>query len=476
MLLRRLFFERIRQYMASNASENSHPILSQVGRPSWLINRNFGLLVIGQGISQFGDVVFNFMLAVWIVATVAAGQSWAPLAFGATILAGYLPALVIGPWAGVFVDRWQHRRTLIIMDILRACFIALMILFTGALPLPWHFSPFVTISLVCVINLLESTCGQFFNPAISGLIGQIVPQQQQPEAEGLSLALNSTAKLLGPILGPVLYFSVGIFWCLLINVISFLISVITIRAIQAIHIERPATEQQQFWHDFSQGLRFSFQERVIRVLIIAIFIVTLGMGAVDALFIFFIQRNLHTDLSLSGILVSAIGLGSIVGALVLGKLATKIGLVRLLYTSLLGLGLSLLLYSRLTNFPLAVFVAFLVGMIVVGVNIAIGPLLLQETPPELIGRVGSILNTFGMLGNILSVLLAGWLASVVLASLHVQAFGTVFGPIDTIFLGAGCFAFLGGLYAFVALRKVTLKTVLIAEKAQEVAIQKLERV
>lgn len=455
--------------MEATTSADS-PLGSQVSKPRWLINRNFGFLVVGQGISQFGDFVFNFTLGVWIAATVAAGQPWAPLAFGATILAGYLPALVIGPWAGVFVDRWQHRRTLITMDILRGCLIALMILFTGALPLPWHFSPFVTIGLVCIINLLESTCGQFFNPAITGLIGQIVPQQQQPEAEGLSLALNSTAKLLGPILGPVLYFSVGIFWCLLIDVISFFISVMTIRAIQAAHIERPATEQQQFWRDFSQGLRFSFQERVIRALTIAIFIVTLGMGAVDALFIFFIQRNLHTDLSLSGILVSAIGLGSIIGAIGLGKFASKIGLIRLLYASLLGMGLSLLLYSRLTSFPLAVLMAFFVGIIVTGVNVAIGPLLLQATPPELIGRVSSMLNTFSMLGNILSVLLAGYLASVVLVSLHVQAFGMVFGPIDTIFLGAGCLASLGGLYVFFALRNVPRITASMIEEVQETKI------
>ncbi|MGH2508684.1 MAG: MFS transporter, partial [Ktedonobacteraceae bacterium] len=381
-----------------------------------------------------------------------------------------IPALVVGPWAGVFVDRWQHRHTLITMDILRACLIALMILVSGAIPLPWQLPPLAIISIVCVVNLLESTCGQFFNPAINGLIGQIVPQQQQPEAEGLSLAINSTAKLLGPLLGPILYFSVGISWCLLINVISFLASVITIRAIRAAHIERSATEQQQFWRDFRHGLRFSFQERVIRVLIISISIVTLGIGSVDTLFIFFIQRNLHTDLAFSGVIISAIGLGSIVGALGLGKLAHKIGLVRLLYGSLLGMGLGLLLYSRLTNFPLAVFTTFLIGVVSTGVNVALGPLLLQETPPELIGRVGAILNTSSMLGNILSVLLASYLASVVLASLHVQAFGTVFGPIDTIFLGAGGLVMLSGLYAFFALRNVTLKTALEVDKVQEIEI------
>lgn len=252
--------------------------------------------------------------------------------------------------------------------------------------------------------------------------------------------------------------------------VSFLVSVLTVRAIQAAPLVRPATEKPQFWHDFKQGLLFSFQERVIHVLLIAIFIVTLGMGAVDALFIFFIQDNLHADLSLSGLLISAIGLGSVVGALGFGKLAHKIGLVRLLYGTLLGMGLSMVLYSRLTNFPLAVFVTFLVGVIVSGVNVAIGPLLLQETPPELIGRVGSILNTFSMLGNVISVLLAGYLASVVLVTLHVQVFGTVFGPIDTIFVGAGGLVLLSGCYAFVTLRKVALKTISPVEDAEEVEV------
>ncbi len=444
--------------METNASAVS-TVPSNKGKSGWLINRDFRFLVVGQGISQFGDFVFAFTLGVWIVAKVAVGQSWAPLAFGATLVASYLPSFVIGPWAGVFVDRWQHRHTMMTMDALRACLIALMILFTGVIPLPWQFSPLAIISVVCIINFLESTCAQFFNPATNGLIGQIVPQKQQPQAEGLSLAINYIAKLIGPILGPVLYFAVGIFWGLFIDVISFLISVLTIWAIRAAYIERPAPEQQRFWRDFSQGLSFAFKDRVVRVLILSIFIVTLGVGAVDALFIFFMQRNLHTDLSLSGLLISVLGLGSILGALLLGKFANTIGLIRLLYGCLLAMGITLVIFSRMTSFPLAVLVGFLTGIAIAGVNVAVGPLLLRQTPPEMIGRVSATLGTFSTSGLMLSVLLASYLTSVVLVSLHVQAFGMLFGPIDTVYLGGGLLCVLAGLYAFIALRGVTLKAV-----------------
>lgn len=447
----------------SVATASSHNSSTQTEKPGFLINRNFRLLALGQGVSQFGDFVLYMTLSVWIAAKVGAGQSWAPLAFGATMIASQIPSLVIGPWAGVFVDRWQHRRTMIIMDVLRACIIASMILFTGVIPLPWQLPPLAIMGLVCAVNMLESTCAQFFNPATNGLIGQIVPQEQQPQAEGFSQAINASAKLIGPMIGPALYFSVGIFWCLVIDILSFLVSVVSIWAVKASHIERPASEQQKFWNDFIEGVKYAFQDRVLRVLMISLFILTLGSGALDSLMIFFIQDNLHANLSYSGILVSAVGLGSIVGALLLGKYANRIGLVRLLWASLLGAGLILMLFSRLTNFPLAVLVILIGGVAIAGLNVAIGPLLLRQAPPELIGRVSSTLGTFSTVGLIVSVLFAGYLASVVLVSLHIQALGMTFGPLDTIYLFSGLIFALSGLYVLFALRNVSLRNVAAAE-------------
>jgi MFS family permease len=430
---------------------------TQTGKKRLLVNRNFALLVVGQGISQFGDFVFTFTLMVWIAAKVAIGQPWGPLAISAMMVSAYIPYFVIGPWAGVFVDRWSHRRTMVTMDAIRAILIGLLILGTGSLPLLWHLPPLFLIIIVCVEGFLDSTCGQFFNPASRGLIGQIVPEDDLARASGLSQSINATAKIIGPLLAPPLYFAVGIFWGLLVEMLSFVVSLLTLRAIRVPQTEEPvqqrrSQEQPNFWREFTIGLSFVARDRVIRTLIISLMILTLGASTLDPLLLFFIQNNLHTALSLSGVLVTAVGLGTIIGGILFGNIGKWIGLKRLLWLALLSMGLCLIVFSRATNFWFATIVLFPVGALMAGLSVAAGTLMISETPKELIGRVSSASNSLSMLSGTVSIVLGGYLASAVLVSLNWHILGTTFRAVDTVFIGTGVLVFLAGFYALIALR------------------------
>jgi hypothetical protein len=77
------------------------------------INRNFALLWWGQAISSIGDYAWDTALVLWIATFLAKGRSWAPLAVSGVLLAAALPQIVVGPIAGVFVDRLDKRRTMI---------------------------------------------------------------------------------------------------------------------------------------------------------------------------------------------------------------------------------------------------------------------------------------------------------------------------------------------------------------------------
>ena len=89
-------------------------------RSNLLINRDFGLLWIGQAISIIGDLFFDTTLILWITTVLARGQVWAALAVSGVALASTIPQLVVGPLVGVFVDRWDKRRTMLLMDGIRA--------------------------------------------------------------------------------------------------------------------------------------------------------------------------------------------------------------------------------------------------------------------------------------------------------------------------------------------------------------------
>src|SRR5215475_5646834 len=95
-----------------------------------LINRDYTLLWLASNTSFIGDVLFMTVLTLWI-GTLLHNQSYAPLAISGLALAAALPALLVGPFAGVFVDRWPKQKTMRFMDVMRAVLVLSLLLVSG---------------------------------------------------------------------------------------------------------------------------------------------------------------------------------------------------------------------------------------------------------------------------------------------------------------------------------------------------------
>lgn len=417
-----------------------------------LINRNFALLWCGQSVSVVGDATFTTTLVLWVATTLARNQPWAPLAVSGIFLAMSVPTLVAGPIAGVFVDRWEKRRTMLRMDAARALLVFLLLLALGPLPLPgaWQLAGLYVV--IASMNI----CTQFFTPARFSLLGLLVDRPRLAHASGLSQTTNSLATIIGPAVATLLFFTAGLQWALLLNALSFVASfcfLLPIRAPRAADSQPPA---RPFWHELGEGVRFCLRSRVLLTLIVVGSLLTLGSGALGALGVFFVTQNLHASPQGYGFLNSAYGAGAIVGALLSGLLAQRVGLVRTFWLSLLLAGLALLLYARLTSFVPALAVVLLIGLFISAINVVVAPLVLHTTPPELIGRVSSVLGLILSLAAALSFSLAGYLASTLLRTFHMAVFGLAFGPVDTIYLGTGLLVMASGLCALLTLRGLSL--------------------
>ena len=161
-----------------------------------VINRNFGLLWGGQAVSSMGDALFNTTLVLWIGIGLAAHRSWAPLAVSGVLIAEALPVLVIGPLAGVFVDRWDKRRTMLLMDAGRAALMLLLTLAACVLQLP----TWASLSAIYVAVVMATICTQFFGPARLALLNDVVAAPDLTRASSLQ---QVTANLsLSPRAGP----------------------------------------------------------------------------------------------------------------------------------------------------------------------------------------------------------------------------------------------------------------------------------
>jgi MFS family permease len=421
-------------------------------KPGILINRNFALLWLGGAISVFGDFIFDTTLAVWIVLGLAVHQSWAPLAVSAVLLTVSLPTFVFGPIAGVFVDRWDKRRTMLWMDAIRAVLIGLMVLATNLVPLP--FLPGGRVPLVGQLAILYSVvflstiCSQFFSPARMALIRDVVEDPLRARATGTSQAVQMLALVIAPPLAPLLYVATGAQWAIGINALSFVASFLLVLAVRAPKsaTSRVVGQRSNFLRDFFAGLRFAFHNRTIAALVASITIVMLGASTLNALDIFFALNDLHVAPALYGFLSAAMGFGSILGAILAATLAQRIGLVRTLGGSMVILSALLLAYTRMTSFVPALVIIGVGGIFQAGLNVAAGPLIMRVTPRAFMGRVSATINPAAALASMLGTVIAGYLAGSVLPNFHAQILGQNFDTFNTILGGGAVLTLLGAFF------------------------------
>jgi MFS family permease len=135
-------------------------------------------------------------------------------------------------------------------------------------------------------------------------------------------------------------------------------------------------------------------------------------------------------------------------------LGQRMGLARLLWLSQVAAGLFVIVMSHLTSLSLALVAAFLFGVFATAIIVTAGPLALDSTSREFVGRVTAVINPLGRLAALLSVALAGSLVSTVLHGFHASVLGLSLGPVDTVFTGLGLLAVIGGIYTRVSLRSM----------------------
>ncbi|WP_260618246.1 MFS transporter [Streptomyces sp. WAC07149] len=426
-----------------------------------LINRDYTRLWFGQAVSSVGDAVFNTTLVLWVATVLAKGESWAPLAVSGIVLASSIAVLVIGPLAGVFVDRWDKLATMLRTEVLRGAVVALLTVVTflpaGALPAG------VWLALIYTTVLLLNAAGQFFSPARFAVLADLVSgDADRARAAGIGQATGETAWIIGPPLAAPLLFTAGLQWALLFNGLTYALSYVAIRSIRVPGpgtgsagpgcARGPAKRQGPgLRREFTEGLRFFAGSRFLVTLLLLSAIGQFGTGALGTLNVFFATDNLHADADLYGYLGMAMGAGGITGALAGGRAVQWLGARRTTWIALLVSGVLLVAYSRQTGFAGGVALLFVFTVPLTMLNTAMSPLLLAAAPPEYRGRVMAVFYPVTRLASMLSAVLSGWLAGSLLQDVGGSLGGLRFGPVDTVIAASGLIVLLAGFFAMAAL-------------------------
>ena len=416
-----------------------------------LINRDFTRLWVGQAVSNVGDYVFDTTLVLWVATVLGKGQSWAPAAVSGIMLSAGAAVLVVGPLAGVFVDRWNHRATMLRSEVIRAVMVGaltvLSFLPAGTLP-TWLWLTFIYV-VVFAIN----AAGQFFGPSRFATIGDVVDGMvERTRATGIGQATAATAAIIGPPLAAPLLLTVGIQWALLVNTMSYVVSYFAIRSVRLRAApEEPAVATSSIRIEFLAGLRFFKGNRFLVTLLTVAVIAQFGTGAIDVLDVFFVTQNLHAPSRLFGLMSMGFGVGAVVGGLAAARVVGWASARRTTWLALLIAGALIVGYSRQTTFVAGLVLVVTLSVPAAILNTALSPMLLAVTPKHYLGRVLAVFNPINQLSSMLSVVIGGWLASTALHGFHATVAGVHIGPIDTIFTVTGLLIVAAGVYGWFAL-------------------------
>jgi MFS family permease len=423
-----------------------------------LINRNYAKLWYGQAVSAVGDSVFGTTLVLWVSQVLAGGRSWAPAAVSGILVAAGAAFALVGPVAGVFVDRWNRKSTMMRTEVIRAAMVAGL---TGLSFVPVRDLPAgLWLAAVYLVVFVLNAAGQFFNPARFATTGDVVHgEADRARAAGLAEATTSAAWIIGPPIAAALMFTVGFQWALAANAASYVVSYLAIRFLRLTpepHPPVPAGAGESSLHaEFSGGLRLFARNRFLVTLLTVTMICQCGTGAISTLNVFFVTRDLHASSRLFGVAETAMAAGFIVGALVAGRMVRWIGARALTWSGLLATGVLAAGYALQRTFPGGLVMLAIYAIPIAMLNTAVAPLLLDAAPREYLGRVMAVFNPVNQLASMLSMVTCGWLTSTVLRSFRASFAGITLNSVSLIYIVAGGLIFVSGLRALAALPSVS---------------------
>jgi MFS family permease len=403
-----------------------------------LRQRDFALLWSGDVISTVGDWVLIVGLPIYILIL-----THSVLATGGMMIAGRLPNILFGSLAGVFVDRWNRKRVMVVADALFALWL-LPLLLVNSIDRVW---------IVYLVQFAESSIAQFFAPAENALLPNLVGKEQLVAANSLNALSDNLSRLVGPALGGIIIGLAGLSGVVLVDAASFVIAgllFIFIRmspaASQARAAKTPGSAWAAFWREWLDGLRLVRRERVLFVFFLVITITRLGEGVFGVLIIVFVNRVLHGGALQFGWLMSAQAIGALIGSVLVGWAGRRLLSPRWIGLCCIAFGLiDLAIFNSPAFFP-AFLISFwlfvLVG--VPGIAFATGLTALQQaaTPDAYRGRVSSTFLTSGALMGLIGTIIAGALGDHMGVVLVLNIQGGVY-----ILAGVFVLALLGGSLA-----------------------------
>ncbi|GIF51559.1 putative MFS family arabinose efflux permease [Asanoa ferruginea] len=384
-----------------------------------LRQRDFALLFFAGLISLTGNWVLGIALPVAVL-----GLTGSPAAVATVVAASLLGTIAAGTVAGVYVDRWDRRRVVVVVNVLQV-FALLPLLLVDDADRVW---------IVVAVAFTSQALAQFFQPAENALLPRLVDADRLPAANALNTLNNNLARLVGPALGGVIAVTSGLAGAALVDAGTFAIAAVLCGLIRGSHraVQETGSEpERHLLRELAEGLRAVGRNRIVRAIFVIIAVSSVGEGMMGTLFAVYVTKALHAGGRELGWLMSAQAVGGIIGSLAATRVTARFRPVPLIATCWTFFGVVdvvIFNYPRWDGAFWPVLALFVIVGLPVGIHLgAIWTLFQIETPDRLRGRAFSAIWMGASIASVIGAAVAGALGDKVdvITLLTVQGVGCI---------------------------------------------------
>ena len=398
-----------------------------------LHNKNFSFLWFSQIISNFGDRLNQMALIGLIYARTPGSTFELAKLLSFTII----PVFLIGPVAGIYVDRWNRKYTMIFCDVLRGLLVLLIplaIIYSGSM-----------VPVYIVVFIVFSTT-RFFLPSKLAMIPDIVHKDKLLLANSLTSTTMMIATVIGFGFGGIIVGMVGARGGFYIDSLTYFISAVMVSFVvlgfkQAVKAKASKEKLRSLIRktvlgDIKEGLLYLKDHKDIRMVANTMFILMAGVGSIYVLIIVFVQEALGSSTAHLGLLAMFLGAGLFLGSMVYGRFGSKLCKRKVINFGLFITGLIVVVFSLGLQwwpyFSVAALVSMILGVFASPIAVSSNTLLHEVMKDEMRGRIFSLLDVIMHIAflvfMVLTSVIAEWVgkgAILVVVGLILSAIGLV---------------------------------------------------
>ncbi|MGG2090712.1 MFS transporter [Priestia aryabhattai] len=356
-------------------------------------NRVFQAIIVSGLFLQIGIWVRNFAVLLFIMEK----TNGDPFAVSLISVAEFAPIFIFSFIGGTFADRWRPKRTMVWCDILSAIsvFAVLVTLMIGS----WHVVFFAT--------LISAILSQFSQPSGMKLFKMHLPEEQMQVGMSVYQTVFAIFMVLGPILGTFAFQAFGINLSIAITGTAFLLSAAALTFLPSDRKMEEENGTTSLLSEMKSGIKYVLGKKELSLLGLCFLAAGLGIGFIQPLSIFLVTEQLGLAKENLQWLLTANGIGMILGGAVVMIFAKTVAPQRLLAVGMVGNAIGFAIMGLSVNLWLTLGAQFLNGLMLPCIQIGINTMILQRTEAAFIGRVNGILSPLFTGAMVLTMSIAG---------------------------------------------------------------------